>query len=135
MAKRESRTFDLSKFRDLDITSISIKQLTGDDLIMAAERCTLPDGASIDENVFGMLLRNQLIAGAITEVDGKSVKGASCQSYLTWNMRTRDFVSRAYDFLNSTVKAERDDFQKLLEGADQPISGELDNTPDESATT
>ncbi len=130
MSKRDARTFDLSKFRDLDIQSFAMVQITGDDIIMAAERCSLGDSTKIDDNVFGMLLRNQMIAGSITEVDGKPVKGASCQAYMGWNQRTRDFANRAYDFMNSTTETEREDFQKLLEGS---ASGELTSTPDASA--
>lgn len=115
MAKRKARRFDLSGFKGLDIESFAMIETTGEDTILAAERCAMPDGSKVDENTFNILLRNQMIAGAIVEVDGEPVKGASCQAFLGWSSRTRQFVMKTFDFMNSVNESEQAAFQKLLE--------------------
>lgn len=126
MAKKKARRFDLSSFKGLDIQSFAIAEVTGEDLVMAAERCSMPDGTTIDENTFSLMLRQQMIAGAIVEVDGQPIKGASCQSFLKWNARTRGLVAKAYEHMNGNTAKDLDAFQKLLDAPDEePVEGAL----------
>lgn len=119
MAKRTAQKFDLSNFKRLSIQSIAIAETSGEDLILAAERCASLGGQKVDDNTYGLLLRMQMIAGAIVEVDGEPVKGASCQDYLKWTTRTRDFVGKLYSHVNGTSEKEDSDFQKLLESPEE----------------
>jgi hypothetical protein len=120
VSKLKARRYDLSKYPNLSIRSFALRELTGEDIVLAAERVAIGT-AKVDDNTYGLLLRNQMIAGAIVEVDGETVKGASCQAFLGWNVRTRDFVQRAFDHMNSVSDKERSDFLALL---DQPESAE-----------
>jgi len=121
MAKRKARRYDLSQFKGLDIQSFAIVETTAEDLVMAAERIANPDGTALDENTYSLMLRQQMIAGAIVEVDGEPVKSASCQAFMGWNSRTRDFVARAYDHINGTDKKDRENFAKLLEAGGEEL--------------
>lgn len=116
MAKREAKVVDLSQFRDLDIKSFAMVPTNGDDMVFAAERVIPPSGGMVDPNLFNLLLRQQLVAGSITEVDGQPVKGKSCQASVQWNSRTREFVGRTFDYMNEMTKDERDLFEKVLAG-------------------
>lgn len=130
MAKiREARRYDLSSFKGLDIQSFAIREAIGEDTIRAAERCALPTGAQPDENLYSIMLRNQMIAGVIVEVDGQPVKGGACQAFLGWNEKTRKLVAKAYDRLNGTSKEDEEAFEKLLAG--EGDAEELENEPEQ----
>lgn len=118
MAKRDGKFVDLSQFRDVDIKSFTMVPTTGDDMIRAAERVIPPGdpGQLMNGQLFGMLLRQQLIAGSIVEVDGQKIIGNSCQASLTWSTRTREFVARTFDHLNELSKNELELFDKVLSG-------------------
>lgn len=123
--KRKARKFDLSEFKGLDIQSFVIKETDGEDLVFAAERIASPDGAEVDSNTYSLLLRTQMVAGAIVEVDGEPVKGASCQAFMKWNARTRAIVNKGYDHVNGNSKTDDALFQKLLNA---PVGEESEQT-------
>lgn len=107
---------DLSSFNDLDIKSVRMRALNGDDLIVAAGRCAPMDGGTLDATLFSLMLRQQQIAQSIIEVDGSAIRGP-CLASLKWNYRTRDFVAMIYDRLNGIEADERERFMAALIGA------------------
>ncbi len=106
---------DLSSFHDLDVKSIRMRALNGDDLIVAAGRCAPMDGGTLDATLFSLMLRQQQIAQSIVEVDGQPVRGP-CLASLKWNYRTREFVATIYDHLNGIAAEERERFMAALVG-------------------
>ncbi len=111
---------DLSKYHDLDVKSVKMRALTGEDLIVAAGRCAPTEGSSIDATMFSVMLRQQQIAQSITEVDGEPTRGP-CLSSLRWNSRTRSFVGMLYDHLNGISAEESDSFMAALKGGSAPV--------------
>lgn len=110
------KTVDLSGYRDLDITSITMRSVNAEDTLAAAARCTPPDGASIvHPNLFNIMLRQQLLIESIVEVNGKPCNGP-CLEAMTWSTRTREFLGEIFDYLNAIDDKERSDFQKGLAG-------------------
>lgn len=122
-----SKTIDLSKYRDLDLDSITMRSLCGEDLIEAAARCIPTDGAPLDGNIFGLQLRQQVIAQSIesyTRRDSKTAKSCPLGSLEStkWSLRTREFVGEMYDYINNAEKDERDSFKKALAGGASPVA-------------
>jgi len=128
MSKRV-KFVDLSVLKDIDIKSVEVRETDANDLIRAAERCSAP-GAKLDENVFSLMLRQEMISGAITRVDGQEVRGV-CRDYKSWNARTRGFVGRIYDYLNGNREADDAVFEKLLTG--ETASSQQQSAPVSSA--
>lgn len=99
---------DLSKYKGLSIKSIDLKELIGEDSIAAAQR-SVPRNGGGSAFLVNVEHRNQMIADAITQVNGEPV----IQPYLgwmKWNLKTQDFVVLAFDHMNSLTAKERDDF-------------------------
>lgn len=111
--KPNTKTMWIGDFRGVDVESFTVKDITGDDITRAAERCLPTNGQPIDGNLFNLLLRQQVIAGAIVEVDGVAVKG-TCQASIGWNARTREFAGRTFDYVNGVSDKERELFEKAL---------------------
>jgi hypothetical protein len=101
----------------LDVQSVTVRVVNGEDSLAAAARCLTSDGKEISGPLFGMMMRQQIVAQAIVEVDGKPVVGACCVQYPRWSNRTRDFVGEVFDFLNEASEEEKRDFRKALAGS------------------
>jgi hypothetical protein len=109
---------DLSAFPNVDIRSVKMRSLTGEDYLAAAGRCAPMDGGEINTTLFSMMVSEQQIAQAITEVDGEKINGP-CLQYLKWSLRTQSFCRKLYNHLNSVSKDEDAVFgAALLTGAD-----------------
>lgn len=109
---------DLSKIKDLDITSVKMRALNGDDLVVSAGRCApVGEGAIIDATLFSIMLRQQQIAQSIVEVDGQAQRGP-CLASIKWSSRTRSFVGKLFDHLNSVTDEESAAFMEALNGPD-----------------
>lgn len=110
---------DLSKFRGLDVKSFKVRVTNGNDTVDAAVRCVPLDDKPINNNLFGISMRQQILAAAIVEVDGKPITNpAGCQESIGWNARTREFLGETYDYLNGLTQKEREDFQAMLAASD-----------------
>lgn len=113
-----TRTFDLSKYRDLDIKSVTVRSVNGNDTLDAAARCIPPDGGNLDQNVFVLLMRQQIIAQSIlsyTDANGKTVSCTGpCLDSIGWSARTREFLGEIFDHMNGVSAEEREDFRKSL---------------------
>lgn len=113
-----TRTVDLGDIRDLDIKEVTVRSVNGDDMVEAASRCVPPDGKPIDGNLFGLMLRQQMVAQAISgfmSVGGERVKCVGpCLDSLMWSSRTREFVGELFDYVNGVSQEERDSFRKAL---------------------
>lgn len=129
------KTVPLAGIRDLDLDSITIRAVNGDDMLDASARCVAPDGSAIDPNLFHMMLRQQLVAQAIVdhvprhgEKAGQTVVTVegSCQDSITWNSRTREFVGEVWDYVNAVSNQEREDFRKALMGETKSTDGSPD---------
>jgi hypothetical protein len=116
------KTMDLSKIRDIDLDSVTVRDVNADDMMDAAARCVPPDGSSLDGNLFSMSLRQQLVATAIVDYVPRTgdrakqlvTSDGSCQDSLNWSSRTREFVGEIFDYLNGVSQDERDAFRKAL---------------------
>ncbi len=106
---------DLSSYRDLDVKSVKMRSLTGEDMVVAAGRCAPGEGAEMIPAVFSITLRQQQVAQSIIEVDGEPVRGP-CLVSLKWTLRTREFLGMIYDSLNGLATDEREAFQTALRG-------------------
>ncbi len=119
-----ARTFDLSKYRDLDIKSVSMRTVNGDDTLDAGSRCIPPDGTPLDGNIFNILMRQQVIAQAITgftpSEGAATVSNGPCLVSLQWNSRTREFIGEVFDYMNGVEASEREDFRKTLAAQSTP---------------
>lgn len=115
MAK-EHKLVDVTMYRDLDIDTFRVKALTGKDQTDAAVRALPASGEEMSQHLFNLQLRNEQLAQAITEVDGETVRGGSCRESVDWSMRTREFVFRAYSYVNGISDDEHDDFMARLAG-------------------
>lgn len=126
-----SRTFDLSKFRDLDVKAVTARSVTGNDMLDASARCAPPDGGQIDQNIFVMLMRQQMVAQSIigyVDAKGNSVTCVGpCLESVNWSARTREFLGEIFDHLNGVSQEERLDFRKSLTsipGSDDTVSAQ-----------
>ncbi len=122
-----TKTVDLTPYRDLDIKSIEVRPMTGADTLVAAARCVTPGGEPVVPELFGLMLRQQMIAEAIVAVDGKKCHGPCIQS-VDWNARTREFVGETYDYVNGLSNDEREAFRKALAGASGAQPGTTSTT-------
>lgn len=104
---------DLSKIAGLEIKSMRVKALTGDDVISAAGRCAPMDGSSVDATVFSLMLRQQQLAQSIVEVDGQAIRGPFLQ-IIKMTTRTREYAQMIYDSVNGISMDEREAFQAAL---------------------
>lgn len=128
------KTVDLSGIRDIDLNSITIRDINADDMLDASARCIPPDGGQLDGNLFNMSLRQQLIAQAIVEYvprngdkAGASVPSAGpCRESLDWSARTREFVGEVFEYVNGVSFQEREDFRKALAGPQKSTDGSPD---------
>lgn len=129
-----TRTIDLSRFRDLDIKSVTVRSVNGNDTLDAAGRCIPPDGKNTDHNVFILLMRQQIIAQSIlsyTSADGKNVScDGPCLDSINWSARTREFLGEIFDHMNGVSGEERESFRQSLmglgstPGSDDTVSAE-----------
>lgn len=126
-----TRTIDLSKIRDVELDSVTISAVNADDMIDASARCIPPDGASLDGNLFNLMLRHQLVAQSIVDYTPRSgdkagqkviCNGSVCLDSLTWGSRTREFVGEIFDHLNGIQPSEREDFRRALTSPSTPGS-------------
>lgn len=128
------KTVDLTKIRDIDLDSVTVRDVNAEDMLDASARCIAPDGSGVDPNLFHLMLRQQMVAQAIVdyvprggEKAGSLVTVAdSCQESLTWSSRTREFVGEIWDYLNAVSQNERDDFRRALAGAPVSTGGSPD---------
>lgn len=124
------KTVDLKGIRDIDLDSVTVRDVNADDMMEAAARCVPPDGSGLDGNLFNIALRQQLVAQAVVDYvprtgdrTGQLVPVAgSCQDSITWSSRTREFVGEVFDFLNGVSQDERDAFRKALATSSTPGS-------------
>jgi len=128
-----TKTVDLSEIRDLDISEVTMRAVNGDDAVEAASRCVPPDGRPVDSNLFGLMIRQQMVAQSITSfvtVDGVRTKcNGPCLESLTWAARTREYVGEIFDYLNGVSREERESFQKALAPKKESTHGSSDTTP------
>jgi hypothetical protein len=124
------KTVDLKSIRDIELDSVTVRDVNADDMMEAAARCVPPDGSALDGNLFSMALRQQLVAQAIVDFIPRvgdragmlvTVAG-SCQDSITWSSRTREFVGEIFDFLNGVSNDERETFRKALASSSTPGS-------------
>jgi hypothetical protein len=118
---RKTKRIDLSAFRDVDVKSFEIRLTDGNDTLDAAIRCIPPDGQNVDPNLFGVQMRQQLLAGALVAVNDQPVNDDGQQS-ISWGERTRQLLGMAYDYHNGLTQKERDLFQSMLEGKPAPTA-------------
>lgn len=113
-----ARIFDLSKYRDLDVKSVSMRTVNGEDTLDAGSRCLPPDGSQMDGNIFNILMRQQIMAQAITAFVSKdnvsTVANGPCLESLRWCARTREFLGEIFDYMNGVDREEREDFRRAL---------------------
>lgn len=123
----KTKTQDLSKIRDIDLDSITIRDVNGDDMMDAGARCIPPDGGQLDMNMFGLLMRQQMVIQAIVAYTPRGGTPKACAAppveAVKWNNRTKEYVGMVYDYVNSVETKEREDFQKAL-AAPPPGSSE-----------
>lgn len=123
---------DLSKIKDLDIKSIRMRALNGDDLVVSAGRCApVGEGATIDATLFSIMLRQQQIAQSIIEVDGEAIRGPCLQS-IKWSARTRNFVGMIFDSLNGVSDEEAASFMTALSKSGSSAEGEAPTASSEN---
>lgn len=128
------KVVDLSGIRDIDLNTVTVRDVNGDDMMDASARCIPPDGGNLDGNLFNLALRQQLIAQSIVdfvprhgERAGSKVEvTGSCQDSLDWSSRTREFVGEIFDYVNGVSYQEREDFRKALAGPLQSTDGSPD---------
>lgn len=119
--KTRTKTVDMSKIPDVDLDEITMRGVCSRDTLDAAERCDVPDGTDVDPTVMGIMLRQQMICGAIVSYklrgssEQKIVAGPAVEA-LDWSTRTMEFVGEIYSFLNGVRKDERDGFLEMLAG-------------------
>lgn len=113
-----TRTFDLSSYRDVDVKSVTFRSVNGNDTLDASARCVPPDGGKIDQNVFILLMRQQIVAQSIlsyVDANGKSVTcSGPCLESIGWSSRTREFLAEIFDHMNGVSEEERENFRKSL---------------------
>lgn len=109
----DTKLIDLSAYRDMDVKTVRMRCLNGDDLVASAGRCAPADGGTLDPTIFSIQLRQQQIAQSIVEVNGEQVRGP-CLASLHWSARTREFCAMGYDYLNGLTSDEREGFMKAL---------------------
>ena len=128
-----TKTVDLREIRDLDLMEVTLRSVNGDDAVEAASRCVPPDGRPVDQNLFGMMIRQQMVAQSIvgfTSIDGMKIKCTGpCLESLQWSARTREFVGEIFDYLNGVSADERESFQKALAPKKESTPGSSDTTP------
>ena len=111
----KSKTFDLSQYQPLSVTSFTMKRINGYDELAAAERVTSGnEGASLGE---------QMIAESITQVDGQDVT-TPYVDWAKWCSVTRDFVRAAFDKFNNADKDQIKDFLAEAFGAEEAMPAE-----------
>ncbi len=118
MAHRD-KTVDLSSYRGLEITSVTVRTVNAEDTLEAAARVLPADDKPVDGNVFGLMMRQQMQVQAITgytTLEGNVRKCVAPLESLNWNSRTREYIGEIYDFLNGLTMKERDDFREALAG-------------------
>ena len=128
------KTVSLVGIRDIDLDSITMRDVNAEDMLDASARCIAPDGGNVDPNLFHLMLRQQLVAQAIIDYVPRSGDKAgqtvtvtdSCQESLTWSSRTREFVGEFWDYLNAVSNQEREDFRRALAGAPVSTGGSPD---------
>lgn len=114
-----TKRVDLSKYRGVDVKSVTLRVMRGADIINAATRCIDPNsGKPLEGAQFGMNFRQQQVAAAIVKVDDQPVIGSVCIAYFDWSARTHAFIGKAFDFLNGTTDKEDDDFLASLAAPD-----------------
>lgn len=100
--------FDLSKYPGMTVSSFELVELIGKDSLDAIGR-TAPPGANLAPAALNALHLNALIAFSIVKVNDQPVQRPFTE-WEGWSLRTQEFVIAAYNRLNSTTKAEIDDF-------------------------
>lgn len=104
--------FDLSKIRGVSISSFDMEEMTGVDSMDAAARALGPrPSENMSAYQINILHRNQLVAQSISKVDDHVVIRPHTQ-WENWNLRTQEFVMRAYTRLNEATAKEVEDFIK-----------------------
>jgi hypothetical protein len=97
---KQQKTVNLARFK-LEIASVTLEQLDGEEEIAALERANGSPSAGME----------QLVAQSIVAVDGEAVVRPYVD-WKKWKSRTRDFVRSAFHRYCSASAKELDDFLK-----------------------
>lgn len=116
------KTFDLTKYPNLDIKSITMRQINGNDTVEAASRCIPMDGKPLDPQMFSLMMRQQTIVQSIVAINGKRCEGPPIGDYMGWANRTVEFVGEIHDYMNGMSREERDNFRATLVASSRPTS-------------
>jgi len=104
-----------------------MRTVNGEDTLDSASRCIPPDGTQLDGNIFNLIMRQQILAQAITsftKLDGTVAPSTGpCLDSLNWSARTREFVGEIFDYMNGVDGDEREDFRKALVGSTPGLPG------------
>lgn len=106
----QTKTFDLTKYKNLSIKSFTLRELSGYDETAAYDRAFGPG-----QRAAALTVQTQLIADAIVEVDGQPVV-TPYVDWQKWSLRTRGFVTAAYQRLNDVTADEMADFAQAAFG-------------------
>lgn len=117
--QRGTKTVDLRGIPRIVLDSVTVKETDANDTLDAAARCIPAGGGEISQTTFGLMLRQQILAGSVvsyTRRNGasKELKGQPCLEMENWTTRTREFVGEVYDHVNGVAQEERDAFRKAL---------------------
>lgn len=115
----QTKPVDLSHIPNIDLDFVEVKSCNGEDSLDAASRCVPPDGSTLDMNLFGLMMRNQMIVQSVVSYTPRSTKVkkeclAPPVEASQWSNRTREFVGDVYDAMNGTTTEERETFRKAL---------------------
>lgn len=113
--------FDISKFK-CSISSFHLEELTGRQNIDALAQALGPNGGQgLNPFQMNVLHKNALVAMSITHVNEEPVI-RPFTAWEMWNLRTQEFVVRAYDKLNDVSREEMDDFLSVNFGSQNVAS-------------
>jgi hypothetical protein len=127
-----NKTFDLSKIPNLTILSVTMKPVTGQDVLDAAVRSVPLNGSRVDDAILGIMMRQQTVAQAIvayTSLNGQvHHTPEGCIASIGWSQRTREFIGEIFDHMNSVTMEERASFRKALESTHGSKAGDMDTS-------
>lgn len=104
---------DLSRFKGVSIRSFEIEELTGRDNIDALAQALGPDqGKGMSLLQMNTAHKNQLIANAISSVNDEPVV-RPFTAWENWNLKTQEFVVKAFDKINDISKEEMESFLEV----------------------
>lgn len=104
---------DISEYEGCDIQSFDLRPLKGKDSLAAVQRSVDPKGNLQPGFIISVHHRNNMIAEAITHVNGEPVVSPYV-GWDEWSIRTQEFVVAAYDKLNNVSAEEMKSFLAKL---------------------